>query len=143
MGYYETVWEERKGFLIKSAVIGGIISLVTDILMATGGIFGGSTVFEAVGMFLTMLLFLAMLFVPAVAIVRMMGRKAEGFAIGILSGLWTAMLSSIFDFGPGVVLGIIELMLFGFLFMAVVAGYCVYLPVSSIYYFVRSRMERI
>ncbi len=142
MGYYEAAWEERKGFLIKSSIIGGIISLITDVLMAAGGMFSGSGIMESVGGFLLMLLVLAIFFVPTVAIVRMMGGHAEGFAIGMLSGLWTAMLSSIFDFGPGMVLGIIELMLFGMLFAIVAAGYCVYLPVSTIYYFIRSRMER-
>jgi len=142
MGYYEAAWEERKGFLIKASIIGGIISLITDILMVAGGSFSGYNILQTVVSFLLALLLLAIFFVPTVAIVMMMGGSAQGFAIGILSGLWTAMISSIFDFGPGMILGIIELMLFGTLFAIVAAGYCIYLPVSTIYYFVRSKMER-
>lgn len=141
MGYYEAAWEERKGFLIKSSIIGGIISLITNILMAAGGVYSDG-VMETVVEFLLMLVVLAIVFIPTVAIVRMMGAQAEGFAIGMLSGLWTTMLSSIFDFGPGMILGLIKLMIFGCLFMVVALGYCVYLPVSSIYYFVRCKMER-
>lgn len=142
MGYYEAAWKERKGFLIKSSIIGGIISLITDIMMVAGGTFSGFGTAQTVVGFVLALLFLEIFLVPMVAIVMMMGGQAQGFAIGMLSGLWTAMISSIFDFGPGMILGIIELMLFGTLFAIVAAGYCIYLPVSTIYYFVRSRMER-
>ena len=61
MGYYEAAWEERKGFLIKSSIIGGIISLITDILMAAGGVYSGG-VMEMVGGFLLMLVVLAIVF---------------------------------------------------------------------------------
>lgn len=142
MGYYEAAWKERKGFLIKAFIIGEIISLITDVLMVAGGMFSGFGIMQTIVAFVLMLLLLAIFFVPTVAIVMMMRGQAQGFAIGILSGLWTAMISSIFDFGPGMILGIIEMMLFGMLFAIVAAGYFVYLPVSSIYYFVRSRMER-
>ncbi len=142
MGYYEAAWEERKGFLVKSVIIGGIIALVTDIMMAASGAFSNGGIMTLVGGFILVFLVFSMVFIPMVAIIRMMRGKAKGFGIGILGGLWTMIVSSIFDFGPGMVLGVLELMLFGVLFMIVALGYSVYLPVSSIYYFVRCKMEK-
>ena len=140
MGYYEAAWTERKHFLATSSIIGMIISLVTTILSAAGGMFEGMEG-AAAGGFIVFFILFSILFIPVVTIVRMMGGKAEGFAIGMLSGLWTSMLSSIFDWGPGMVIGMIEFCIFGILFSIVALGYAVYLPVSSIYYFIKYKQE--
>ena len=143
MGQYEQAWEERKGFLFSSLLIGGAIALVTTILMvANTGICSGQGFFGAILTFWVTMIVFSFIFVPTVAIIRMMGAKASGFAIGLLVGLWTTMVSSLFDFGPGMILGLIEMLLFFTLFAIVAAGYSVYLPISSIYYFIRSRMEK-
>ena len=143
MGQYEAAWEERKGFLFSSLLIGGAIALVTTILMvANTGICSGNGFFVGVLTFLVTLAVFSVIFVPSVAIIRMMGGKATGFGIGILVGLWTTMISSLFDFGPGMILGLIELATFCMLFCVFAAGYSVYLPISSIYYFIRCRMEK-
>ena len=143
MGQYEQAWEERKGFLFSSLLIGGAIALVTTILMvANTGICSGQGIFGAILTFWVTMIVFSFIFVPTVAIIRLMGAKASGFAIGLLVGLWTTMISSLFDFGPGMILGIIEMFLFFTLFAIVAAGYSIYLPVSSIYYFIRSQMEK-
>lgn len=143
MGQYEAAWEERKGFLFSSFLIGGVIALITTILMvANTGICSGNGIFAGILTFWVTYMVFLFIFVPTVAIIRMMGGKATGFGIGILAGLWTTMISSLFDFGPGMILGLIELMLFLTLFVIYAICYSVYLPISSLYYFIRCRMEK-
>ena len=141
MGQYELAWKERKSFLVVSAIIGGIIALITDVLILRAAyeeMDFGQIIIGSVACFVIM----ACIFIPIVTVVRMMGKRAEGFAIGILCGLWSTMVSSLLNFGPGMVIGILEMIVFGFLFAAVAAGYCIYLPVSSIYYYVKYRQEK-
>ena len=142
MGYYQAIWEDRKEFLIKSVVIGGALSLIANVLIVASGMYRGGKAIDIFLAFLLMFLLLAIVFSSTVSIIRMMGDEADGFAVGFLCGFKTTIRNTFFGFGIGTVIGIVKILLFAALFAITIAFYCVYLPVSTIYYFVRSRIER-
>lgn len=87
----------------------------------------------------------ALFFISFVAVFRMLfGGDGAGknFAIGAVNGVWIATLNAFTGSILGIVIGVFMLFFFIILFGILATIYAVYLPVTSIYYFIRARQEK-
>ena len=140
MGYYQMLWEERKRFLKSSCILGAIIAIVLTIVIGKQGISSVSDFFELILVFVVFSLF----FIAVVAVARMIfggGSAGGNFAIGAVNGLWMATLNAFTGSMLGIAIGLCMLFFFIILFGIVAAIYTIYLPISSIYYFIKARQE--
>lgn len=140
MGTYTMRWEERKSFLFSSMIIGAVIAVIFTVLLATN-ISGGFL--ENV---LPLIAFTLMAFLVLTAIVAVgrlvFGKSAGGnFATNAVNGLWGAVINTITGGGIGLVIGLLIFFVFFGLFMIVAVYYAVYLPVSSVYLFIKHKQE--
>lgn len=147
MKSYEMLWNERKSFLFSSMAAGGVIAiflgvLATAIMIYENKMMDGfvGNVFEIIGS--TLLLFI--MFSACIAVGRLVfGKSSVGgnFATNMVHGFWVTVVNTITGGWLGLMLGLFLCFVFFWLFMAVTIGYSIYLPVSSIYLYVKYKKE--
>ncbi|MCI2048307.1 MAG: hypothetical protein LKJ76_01130 [Lachnospiraceae bacterium] len=141
METYTMKWEKRKDFLKKSCLIGLIAGIIVSVLLiiVSGGIQTGKDIWEAVVFVVIMILFS----IAATCVIRMMKNgSSEGFAIGALGSFWGMCLGAFSGGTFGFVAGFIMMIIYGLLFIAVACFYAIYLPVTSVYYYIRQKNEK-
>ena len=150
MGYYESEWNERKSFLFKSMLIGAILAIALTILL---GIFAfkSEEVYTAgtvVQMILTLIAvaFVGFLYLSAiVAVMRMVMSKSSvggGIVTNFIRGFWLTVIGMFTGGWIGIVIGFLLMIVFIYLFVFVAFGYAIYLPISSIYLYIRYKREK-
>ena len=145
MNNYEMLWNERKQFLKVNSMIGAILSVGLNIWFYKDS-FGISAFWKCGGLgsliFTTLLGFL--LFTACISIARMMKEQGQtGLLIGFLTGFLSVIIRTAKTGVVGLSFGMVMMFVFGGLFLIVAAGYSVYLPVSSIYRFVKYKQEQV
>lgn len=144
MGYYETIWEDRKRMTFTSLIAGGIIGLIVAIATCVNAGYGfWGDLGQGILMFLIITLFLTAMII----IIRSIHQGsaagvAAGAGVGILASLIGAIASSARGGGIGLVLSFCMLIIFLFVLLVVAAIYAIYIPISDIYYFVKAKQER-
>lgn len=145
MENYQELWEERKGFLKTSCLIGVIIALVCTALMgkyAFASVSNAGDFVTAIIVMLMLFVMFALFFIAVVSVGRMVFGKSESgsnFAIGLVNGIWTATLNAFSGSLVGIVIGLCMALVFLIAFGIVAAIYAIYLPISSIYYFAKAK----
>ena len=143
MGTYTVLWMERKSFLFSSMIVGAILTVAIAIWMLTD-IPEGRTFISLAFEFVATVIGLFLFFTAVVAVGRMVFGKssvAGNFATNVIVGFWSTIIGIIRGGVFGIVIGMFLMIVFAFLFAVVAAGYAIYLPISSIYYFVMYRRE--
>lgn len=144
MGEYEYLWNERKDFLLSSVKIGAIATVCVTILTIIALLYNGMDFGPTV---LTMLLVMILLFLiitPAVAVGRLVfgnGKVGGGIITNFLHGVWSTVWGILTGGWIGLVIGLFLCMVFAGVFCAVVIGYAIYLPISSIYLYIMYKNE--
>lgn len=143
MNYYQKKWEERKRFLKSTCIISTIITIVIFVatLFCSAGF---ETIWEIV---FIPIMFLGMdvVFTAYVAVFRMVFGKSNigrGIGANMLRSFWTLIVSSCFYSIPGMCLGLLLMVVFCFLLMICGVWYAIYLPITTIYYYLQARKER-
>ena len=143
MGYYESAWKDRKSFLFSSMLIGAVLAIAFAVFMAFN-LTEGYSFFENVMGVIGVALIGFVVFSALVAVGRLVFFKnAAGgnFATNFVNGVWLTIVSMITGGWFGLVIGLLLCFVFLWLFAIVVIGYAVYLPISSIYLFIRYKKE--
>ena len=142
MGTYTALWMERKKFLFSSMIIGAIITVVLAVVMLFNPPEG--TMIELVFSYIATVVGLFLFFTAVVAVGRLVfgkGSAGGNFATNVIVGFWSTIIGIIRGGVFGIVIGMFLMIVFTFLFAVVAAGYAIYLPISSVYYFVMYRKE--
>ena len=144
MGTYTALWMERKKFLLSSMIIGAILTVLIAVWMLTD-IPEGRTVISLALEFVATVIGLFLFFTAVVAVGRMVfGKSSVGsnFATNVIIGFWSTIIGIMRGGVFGIVIGMLLMIVYWFLFVIVAVGYSIYLPISSIYYYVMYRKER-
>lgn len=143
---YEERWIERKSFLRSSTIIGAILAAAFSIWAMIEGIKNSDGLKEILstilGSLVVFIIFL-LIFSALIAVGRLIfgGSTGGNLVTNAMNGFWVMCISTVTSGGIGMVIGAIMFFGFVFLFMAVAAGFAVYLPISSIYLYVMYRQE--
>lgn len=141
MDNYEMRWNERKGFLVSSLIIGSIAAILVIIWgIITTGVSDVGEFFQVIFAFV----FLDLLFTAIIVMIRMIknnGSIGGGFAINMLNGLWTTVINAFTGSWLGIVIGLLMMVVFFWLFLFVAAIYAIYIPISTIYIYVMYKKQ--
>ncbi|MBP3569623.1 MAG: hypothetical protein J6K04_10710 [Lachnospiraceae bacterium] len=140
MGTYTVRWEERKSFLFSSMVIGAVLAVCFAALLLY---LGKDEIMENLLPVIGTALISFLLFTAIIAVGRLVfGKNAGGnFATNAVNGLWCAVINSVTGGGIGLVIGLLIFFIFFWLFLIVAAYYAIYLPISSVYLFIKHKQE--
>ena len=144
MGEYEYLWNERKEFLLSSLKIGAIATVCICVFGLIAIISAGTPWWQAILALLVMMIPSILIVVPAVAVGRLVfgsGVIGGGAITRFLNGIWMMIWGILTGGWFGLVIGLLLCMIFVWVFGAVVIGYAIYLPISSIYLYVKYKKE--
>lgn len=142
MGNYTQQWNERKKFLLINLIISSVLALGLTIWGVISSIDSIETISDWL---LVPVLYIGIdlsLF-SCISVIRIVWGKSSfnSFGTNMVAGLWATLMGCFTGGWVTLILGLFLLMVFGFLLAVVILFYMIYLPVSSVYLFIRAKAE--
>ena len=144
MNTYTTKWNERKKFLFSSTIIGAALAILFLVFFIISNGPGSRFALEDILFAFLFFLVLVLIFTPLILVGRLVFSKNSiggSFATNTISGLFYMAMDMMSGGYIRATIGVFMFVLFGALFLLTVAIYVVYLPVSTIYFYVMYKKE--